>query len=63
MAQGCHAATAVTHMFYNDPNTVAYLSDLDNMHKVVLEVLIKLLYFEVIISKIVEHYRLLMSHL
>lgn len=38
MAQACHASTAVTHLFYHDPNTQAYLADLDNMHKVVLEV-------------------------
>jgi len=38
MAQACHASTAVTHLFYQDPNTQAYLADLDNMHKVVLEV-------------------------
>lgn len=39
MAQACHACTAVTHLFYQDPNTQNYLSDLDNMHKVVLEVI------------------------
>ena len=38
MAQTCHACTAVTHLFYQDPNTQAYLADLDNMHKCVLEV-------------------------
>ena len=41
MAQACHACTAVTHMFYNDPNTQAYLAELDRMHKVVLEVIIR----------------------
>ena len=40
IAQACHACTAVTHLFYQDPNTQAYLNDLDRMHKVVLEVLI-----------------------
>ncbi len=38
MAQACHAATAVMHMFKDDPNTVQYLSDLDRMHKVILKV-------------------------
>ena len=40
MAQACHACTAVTHIFYQDPNMQAYLNDLDRMHKVVLEVII-----------------------
>lgn len=39
MAQACHACTAVTHLFYNDPYTQEYLADLDNMHKIVLEVI------------------------
>lgn len=38
VAQGCHACTAAIHLFYNDADTQAYLADLDNMHKVVLEV-------------------------
>ena len=38
VAQACHACSAVIHLFHDDPNTKAYLSDLDNMHKVVLEV-------------------------
>lgn len=38
VAQACHACTAVIHLFYNDVYTQAYLADLDNMHKVVLEV-------------------------
>lgn len=38
ITQACHACTAVTHLFYNDAHTQAYLADLDNMHKVVLEV-------------------------
>lgn len=38
IAQACHASTAVTHLFYNDNYTQAYLADLDRMHKVVLEV-------------------------
>ncbi|XP_020299972.1 putative peptidyl-tRNA hydrolase PTRHD1 [Pseudomyrmex gracilis] len=37
IAQACHACTAVTHLYYNDAHTQAYLADLDNMHKVVLE--------------------------
>jgi len=38
IAQACHACTAVIHLFYNDADTQTYLADLDNMHKVVLEV-------------------------
>ncbi|GFS05703.1 peptidyl-tRNA hydrolase PTRHD1 [Elysia marginata] len=38
VAQACHACTAVVHMFHNDPVTQEYLSDLDRMHKIVLEV-------------------------
>lgn len=38
VAQACHACTAVTHLFYDDAHTQAYLADLDNMRKVVLEV-------------------------
>lgn len=38
VAQACHATTAVNHVHRDDPETVAYFSDLDNMHKVVLMV-------------------------
>lgn len=38
VAQACHACTAVIHLFYDDAHTQTYLADLDNMHKVVLEV-------------------------
>ncbi len=38
VAQACHAATAVMHLFREDPNTVQYLTDLDRMHKIVLKV-------------------------
>jgi len=37
VAQACHAATAVTHLFYEDEHTKSYLADLDNMHKIILE--------------------------
>ncbi|XP_017753972.1 PREDICTED: putative peptidyl-tRNA hydrolase PTRHD1 isoform X2 [Eufriesea mexicana] len=37
-AQACHACVAVTHLFYNDNYTQAYLANLDAMHKIVLEV-------------------------
>ncbi|XP_071950911.1 putative peptidyl-tRNA hydrolase PTRHD1 [Antedon mediterranea] len=37
IAQACHACTAVIHQFNGDSNVTQYLSDLDNMHKVVLE--------------------------
>ncbi len=38
VAQACHACTAVLHQFKEDPKVEEYLSDLDRMHKVVLEV-------------------------
>lgn len=38
IAQACHACCAVVHLFYDDECTKSYLEDLDNMHKVVLEV-------------------------
>ena len=38
IAQACHAATAAIHLNYQDESTQKYLGDLDNMHKVVLEV-------------------------
>ena len=39
ITQACHASSAVLHRFYTDPNTQAYLSDVDRMHKVVLQVM------------------------
>ena len=38
IAQACHAATAVVHTHYHDEATQLYLKDLDNMHKIILEV-------------------------
>ncbi|CAB3235865.1 unnamed protein product [Arctia plantaginis] len=38
VAQACHASTAVLHLNKDDEYTVKYLNDMDNMHKVVLEV-------------------------
>ena len=38
IAQACHASTAVLWAHRNDPNTIEYTSELDHMHKVVLEV-------------------------
>jgi Peptidyl-tRNA hydrolase PTH2 len=38
VTQACHASSAVTHMFHDDPNMQAYLADIDRMHKVVVEV-------------------------
>ncbi|XP_045449050.1 putative peptidyl-tRNA hydrolase PTRHD1 [Melitaea cinxia] len=38
VAQACHASTAVLHIFKEDEYTIQYLNNLDNMHKVVLEV-------------------------
>ncbi|CAD7084306.1 unnamed protein product [Hermetia illucens] len=37
IAQCCHAATAVSHLYKDDEDTKAYFADLDSMHKVVLE--------------------------
>ena len=37
IAQGCHSCTAAITLFRDDLNTIEYLSDLDRMHKVVLE--------------------------
>eukprot|EP00112_Aurelia_sp_Birch-Aquarium-sp1_P000842 Seg1080.5 transcript_id=Seg1080.5/GoldUCD/mRNA.D3Y31 product="putative peptidyl-tRNA hydrolase PTRHD1" protein_id=Seg1080.5/GoldUCD/D3Y31 len=37
IAQACHACTAAIHLFYSEDSTKEYLSDLDSMHKVVLE--------------------------
>uniref|UniRef100_A0A2A4JJN4 peptidyl-tRNA hydrolase n=1 Tax=Heliothis virescens TaxID=7102 RepID=A0A2A4JJN4_HELVI len=38
VAQACHASTAVLHLYKDDETTIQYLNDMDNMHKVVLEV-------------------------
>ena len=38
ITQACHASTAALWTFRNDPNTIQYTSELDHMHKVVLEV-------------------------
>ncbi|XP_004925676.1 putative peptidyl-tRNA hydrolase PTRHD1 [Bombyx mori] len=38
VAQACHASSAVMHIYKDDEHTIQYLNDLDNMHKVVLEV-------------------------
>ncbi|PVD32021.1 hypothetical protein C0Q70_07447 [Pomacea canaliculata] len=37
IAQACHASSAAIHLFYKTQHTQEYLSDLDRMHKVVLE--------------------------
>ncbi|XP_067884535.1 putative peptidyl-tRNA hydrolase PTRHD1 [Heterodontus francisci] len=37
VAQACHASIAAIHLFYPEPNTQKYLSELDSMRKVVLE--------------------------
>ncbi|CDS06726.1 hypothetical protein LRAMOSA09253 [Lichtheimia ramosa] len=37
MAQACHVSTAVLHATRDQANTIAYLNDTKNMHKVVLE--------------------------
>lgn len=38
IAQACHACSAVLHLYYQDECTQKYFNDLDNMHKIVLEV-------------------------
>lgn len=38
IAQCCHATTAISHLYKDDAETQAYFNDIDNMHKVVLEV-------------------------
>ena len=38
IAQACHAATAVIHLYHDDENTKTYTANLDSMHKVVLQV-------------------------
>lgn len=38
VAQACHASTAAIQLFSQDPITIQYFSDVDHMHKVVLEV-------------------------
>ena len=38
ITQACHAATAAIHLHYSDSDTQEYLADLDNMHKVVLQI-------------------------
>lgn len=38
IAQACHATTAVAEKFKEDTDVKTYFSDIDNMHKVVLEV-------------------------
>lgn len=38
IAQACHASTAALHLYRDDPLSQEYLSDLDSMHKVVVEV-------------------------
>lgn len=40
IAQCCHAATAINYLNEEDETTKLYFSDLDRMHKVVLEVII-----------------------
>lgn len=44
VAQACHASSAALHIFREDEYTINYLNDLDNMHKVVLEVSSNVLY-------------------
>lgn len=38
IAQCCHATTAVSHLHKDDFDTQEYFKDIENMHKVVLEV-------------------------
>lgn len=36
ISQACHASLAATWLARDEPDTAAYLADMDNMHKVVL---------------------------
>lgn len=38
IAQACHAVSAVVYLFKDDEHMKMYLEDVDNMHKIVLEV-------------------------
>ena len=38
IAQACHASSAAIHLNYEDQETRQYLKDLDNMHKIVVNV-------------------------
>lgn len=54
IAQCCHATTAICNETVNDTETKEYFNDMDNMHKVVLEVILIFLYsylIELTISK------------
>lgn len=37
IAQACHASSASIYKTLNNPSTVRYLSDLENMHKIILK--------------------------
>lgn len=39
IAQSCHASVAAVHLNYEDAETIAYLKDLDTMHKICVGVL------------------------
>jgi|GEM_PF-3860661 len=56
IAQACHATAAITHLYSDDEVTQLYLKDLDNMHKVVLEV-------SKVFQKIHHSLKLVMYHL
>ena len=38
IAQACHACTAIIFQHKDDENVIKYTSDIDNMHKCVLEI-------------------------
>lgn len=40
IAQCCHATTAICYETKDDADTKEYFNDMDNMHKVVLEVIV-----------------------
>ena len=39
IAQACHASTAALHLYREEGEVQTYLSNLDKMHKIVLEVM------------------------
>lgn len=45
VAQACHASTAALHLYRDEEVVQTYLSNLDSMHKIVLEVKLNCMHF------------------
>lgn len=58
IAQCCHATAAVNHQFKDDADVKTYFDDIDNMHKVVLEVNILLQFFFLHITSLATYQNL-----